>query len=139
MTHTAHDSERTPCTVSRGLLPAMAKRCNGARPGHGTGRTGARRTLRGIALSLVALCALWMALPAPAQAQTLVSNIGQTSNSSRGLAVDNVAQAFTTGPESGGYTLTSVVLRLQTQANPTLPDVTVRRGSPTGDAIATFT
>ena len=56
---------------------------------------------------LVVLPAL-LALPLQAEAQTtLVSNTGQTSDGTLGDSRDR-AQAFTTGANSGGYTLSSV-------------------------------
>ena len=56
---------------------------------------------------LVAVAGL-LALPLQAEAQTtLVSNTGQTSDGTLGDSRDR-AQAFTTGANSGGYTLSSV-------------------------------
>ena len=48
----------------------------------------------------------------PPTAGTLVGNLGQTAGSSTGLvSTQRRAQAFTTGPNAAGYTLTSVDLR----------------------------
>ena len=55
-----------------------------------------------------------------AEAQTtLVSNVGQTSSGGLGLDTHEGAQAFTTGDNSDGYTVTSVGLDLSSGANPT--------------------
>ena len=57
---------------------------------------------------------------AAAEAQTtLVSNVGQTRSGSLGLDTHEGAQAFTTGDNSDGYTVTSVGLDLSSGANPT--------------------
>ena len=65
------------------------------------------RAARSASELLVVLAAL-LALPLQAEAQTtLVSNTGQTADGSRGDNRDR-AQAFTTGANSGGYTLSSV-------------------------------
>ena len=61
-------------------------------------------------LALLAFALLAPALTAPAKAQTtitLISNTGQTSSSSGGSPYDH-AQAFTTGANAAGYKLTSV-------------------------------
>ena len=71
------------------------------------------------AVLLVAVAAL-LALPMQAQAQTtLVSNVGQTRSGSLGLDTHEGAQAFTTGDNSAGYTVTSVGLDLSSGADPT--------------------
>ena len=57
---------------------------------------------------------------AAAEAQTtLVSNVGQTRSGSLGLDTHEGAQAFTTGDNSDGYTVTSVGLDLSSGTNPT--------------------
>ena len=57
---------------------------------------------------------------APAEAQTtLVSNVDQTRSGSLGLDTHEGAQAFTTGDNSAGYTVTSVGLDLSSGATPT--------------------
>ena len=56
-----------------------------------------------------------------AQAQTtLVSNVGQTRSGSLGLDTYEGAQAFTTGDNSAGYTVTSVGLDLSSGADHTI-------------------
>ena len=52
--------------------------------------------------------AVVLALPLPALAQTLVSNLGQGFHDHGSLIDFDQAQAFTTGGSSGGYALTSV-------------------------------
>ena len=63
---------------------------------------------------LVAVAAL-LALPpqTQAQAQVLVSNVGQNSHGPGELDDFDQAQAFTTGGNSAGYTLTSVEIDMQ--------------------------
>ena len=57
---------------------------------------------------------------AAAEAQTtLVSNVGQTRSGSLGLDTHEGAQAFTTGDNSDGYTVTSVGLDMSSGTNPT--------------------
>ena len=85
-----------------------------ARPAGFARLAGARRALVGSAsaLAAAALLALFgaLALPATAQAQTtttFVSNTGETQNSSSGAIL---AQSFTTGSNTGGYTLSEVAI-----------------------------
>ena len=86
----------------------------------GTGGTGgraaalARSGLSAAAGLLLAFAAL-LALPLQAQADTLVSNIGQAS---RSTSFSIVSQPFTTGGNSGGYTLTSVGIDVATNVLP---------------------
>ena len=49
--------------------------------------------------------------PAPPPANTLVSNAGQASASNLSLGTHDQAQAFTTGDNAPGYTLTGVQVR----------------------------
>ncbi len=59
----------------------------------------------------------------PAQAQTvetLVSNTGQTSTGSNQLFLESYAQSFTTGGNSGGYTLSEVVIKVHTVSSSTV-------------------
>ena len=53
-----------------------------------------------------------VAFAAPARAAVLVSNLGQANGGSGTVGGFDKAQAFTTGANSGGYTLTSVDLKL---------------------------
>ena len=53
---------------------------------------------------------------AQAQAQILVSNVGKTTDSNGSLADFDQAQAFTTGMNSAGYTLTSVEIDMEAHA-----------------------
>ena len=87
----------------------------------GTGAL-ARSGRRAAAALLVALAAL-LALPLQAQSAVLVSNLGQTNGSVGALGSFDQAQAFTTGDNNGGYTLTSV--EIQTTATPNLDRLTV--------------
>ena len=62
---------------------------------------------------LLAFAAL-LALPLQAQAQTLVSNVGQAAPATHDSLLDHdQAQAFTTGGNSAGYTLRSVEIDMQ--------------------------
>ena len=74
-------------------------------------------------LATLALCgfltiAALLTLPrqAQAQAQILVSNLGKTTDSNGSLADFDQAQAFTTGVNSAGYTLTSVEIDMEAHA-----------------------
>ena len=78
----------------------------------------------------------------------LVSNIGAgrspqggptLSDGSAGQSPSAAAQAFTTGPSPDWYTLTRIEMELLYNFSDDLPQVTLHRGSPTGDPIATFT
>ena len=65
-------------------------------------------------VALLALAAL-LALPLQAQAQAkiLVSNVGQNTGIHSSLIDYDVAQAFTTGNNSAGYTLTGIGIEIQ--------------------------
>ena len=62
-------------------------------------------------LAPLVVLALWAA-DAKAQSNVLVSNIGQPTVGSIDLDSYDLAQKFTTGANAGGYTLTSVEIRL---------------------------
>ena len=66
---------------------------------------------------LLAAVAALLALPLPAQAQTttFVSNLGQTDSSSNAFSAISTprAQQFETGSNSGGYTLTEIVVNIR--------------------------
>ena len=94
---------------------------------------GMARPLLGAAL---AMCLFGSAGVTHAQSsQVLVSNIGQGFEIAGGTEF-GVAQAFRTGANTDGYTLTSIDLRLSLLMNPT---VTLRRGSAAGSTVASFT
>ena len=59
---------------------------------------------------------LALPLQAQAQAQILVSNLGQATDSNSSLAEFDQAQAFTTGGNGAGYTLTSVEIDMEAHA-----------------------
>ena len=74
-----------------------------------------RRLRSGGALALLALAVLALAVPSKAQADVLVSNFNQLAsdggyvgNQFRLSGTDDLAQGFTTGTNTGGYTLTSI-------------------------------
>ena len=76
----------------------------------GRNRAGGGR-FRRLAASLLVFAVLGTALPSPAAAQTvisLISNTGQSNGDSGGLHAFDQAQAFTTGANAAGYTLTGV-------------------------------
>ena len=84
----------------------------------------------------LAMCLFGGAGVAHAQtSQVLVSNLGQPMATAGGTE-HGVAQAFRTGANTDGYTLTSIELRLSLAMNPT---VTLRRGSVAGSEVASFT
>ena len=69
----------------------------------------------------------------------LVSNVGQTQNTlGSKLENNDVAQSFATGPNPAGYVLTSLELRLHTDAAPVAPTVKLVSGSATGTEVATL-
>ncbi|MYG24803.1 MAG: hypothetical protein F4213_02075 [Boseongicola sp. SB0677_bin_26] len=90
-----------------------------------------------VGLALLALLALGVA---PARAQTasaLVSNLGQSTCCTTDLASWQVAQAFTTGSETSGYTLTDVEIPLD--SNPSGLSVKVVTGTTSGTKLADLT
>ena len=80
-----------------------------------------RRAVAAWLLALLAAAIIFAPQFAPtAEAQTtLVSNVGQTRSGALGLDTHEGAQAFTTGDNSDGYTVTSVGLDMSSGANPT--------------------
>ena len=100
------------------------------------GRPPLARGLRSLpAVLLLALAAL-LAAPAPAQADVLVSNIGQVRADTLGAtSTQAIAQGFTTG--SAAATLASIEFRMYAASGATgAPTVTVRRDSATGAEVA---
>ena len=95
----------------------MRRRANGGRASAAISGTGARALARSgrckWAGLLVAFAGL-LALPLQAQAKILVSNVGQVNSGFSSLINDDVAQAFTTGSNSAGYTLKSVEIDIGT-------------------------
>ena len=68
-----------------------------------------------------------VAAPAAAQAEVLVSNIGQTSNDPRGVLIQansSGGQAFTTGAHAEGYNLESIDIHIQNVPTP-VPQISV--------------
>ena len=93
--------------------------------------------LRSLPAALLLALAALLVVPAQAQADVLVSNIGQSDDDEVSVSTfaQSISQAFTTG--AGGATLTSIEFKIQTDtaiASP--PTVTVRSGSATGTAVA---
>ena len=78
---------------------------------------------RAAAVAILLAVAALLALPLQAQSAVLVSNLGQTNGSVGSLGSFDQAQAFTTGNNNGGYTLTSV--EIQTTDTPNLDRLTV--------------
>ena len=120
------------------LRPGGATNARAAREGTGAHRpmTVAGHETRSAAARARALVALALLAGAGAvHAQVWVSNTGQSKIS---LPTSNkeLAQPFRTGPRSGGYRVVSIELRISNFVDdPTLPDVTLRRGSPTGTVV----
>ncbi len=73
-----------------------------------------------------------------AQADTLVSNLGQTLVDHTGLNHSDVAQGFTTGANVGGYILTSVDLDLHKTGSPTMKLMTGLSSTAAGTEVATL-
>ena len=84
-----------------------------ARPG--AARRGLVRSARALAAAALLAALGALALPATAQAEELVSNLGETSTSGGGRAgpFDN-AQGFRTGDSAKGYALTNVRVKIHT-------------------------
>ena len=69
----------------------------------------------------------------------LVSNVGQTTADVQGFADSDFAQSFTTGANPGGYTLTSIELKLSgTSSVDTTPTVKLFRVSANGTEVDTL-
>ena len=100
---------------------------------------------RAAVLVLAALAAVLLGVPEVAKAQTvtLVSNNGQAVSGIRPLTSNDLAQAFDTGSNSGGYNLASIVLDFgEVSAGTGTLTVTVREdssGNPSGTVLYTLT
>ena len=98
------------------------------------------RVAAGLLLGLAAL----LALPLQAQAATLVTNIGQSSNavsSPLGTNWDH-AQGFTTASHAAGYTLTTIEVKLVITGgltSGTTPSATLHKTNAMNAAVATLT
>ena len=91
-----------------------------------------------VARTLLAMAATAMATPAQAQTEiTLVSNSGQASRP--GGFANNSAQAFTTGGNASGYTLTSITFPTANQSASNGNTATLHSGSRDGTKVADFT
>ena len=84
------------------------------RAGRGTGAASRTRFGRVVA-SFLLLAGLVVAMPAQAQTTTFVSNLGQTDANTNASVTQNTprAQQFETGSNSGGYTLTEIVVNIR--------------------------
>ena len=104
-----------------------------------------RLRARAAVLVLAALAAVLLGVPEVAKAQTvtLVSNNGQAVSGIRPLTSNDLAQAFDTGSNSGGYNLASIVLDFgEVSAGTGTLTVTVREdssGNPSGTVLYTLT
>ena len=105
----------------------------GRPPGPGLSRVVRRLGL--VTAAAFAMCAA----ASPAQAQVLVSNAAQgyAGRVAGGAALD-LAQGFTTGSDSSGYTLSAIALRFANAQPAAAPTVTVHSATPTGPAVATL-
>ena len=88
-----------------GPRPCSGRRSRGAAPG-------------GALALLLALAVLALAVPSKAQAEVLVSNLNQEASTNQlrfrnGDIRLSIAQGFTTGTSTGGYTLTSIEIPFQ--------------------------
>lgn len=118
------------------LFRGLLRRLSGSRPPANRPAAPARRLASaGLAAALpIVLSALFAA---PAQAQSvLVSNSGQLDFDTP--SIEQAAQSFTTGSNTSGYTLTSIVLNCSCQGY-TSGTVTLHSGSRTGSKVADFT
>ena len=96
-------SSPSPCTcASVAGRPAGPARLSGA-------RRGLVRSVRALAAAALLALSGALALPATAQAEVLVSNIGQTSDATATVGFgDLIGQVFTVASGGGNYTLTSI-------------------------------
>ena len=69
----------------------------------------------------------------------LVSNLGQSRTNAFRLALSDLAQAFTTGANPAGYTLSSIDLKLDSSDSTNTPTVKLYSGSANGMEEAAFT
>ena len=69
----------------------------------------------------------------------LVSNLGQSRTNTFRLALSDLAQAFTTGANPAGYTLSSIDLKLDSSDSTNTPTVKLYSGSANGMEEAAFT
>ena len=127
------------CSMPR-LKPSGCRRPPESSPAAPRGRGASLRTcfLRRLPAALALL--LLAALAAPAQAATLVSNIGQTEGGVAGTTngtFQDLSQGFTTG--ASGATLTSIEFKISAFfADRTHPTVTLHSGTATSAAVATL-
>ena len=71
---------------------------------------------------------------------TLVSNTGQSQDTSSNISGDRHSQRFTTGSHQWGYTITSIDIIIRSSpAGPTSVAMTLHSGSATGTEVADFT
>ena len=142
-------SDRRPPRRGGGSSPSPYAYASAA--GRAAGPARPRLAPRGLlrsarALAAAALLALSgaLALPATAQADVLVSNIGTSSDAASspiGLNWDH-AQGFVTGANSSGYTLTSIEVKLSLQAGATsgtTPSATLHKTDAANASVATLT
>ncbi len=121
----------------RPIPPPSGRRVSRASPARGLVRSAGALA----AVALLALCG-GLALPATAQAEVLVSNIGKTTTGS-GSLFDELGQRFTTGRSDASFPLTSIDVKFTTAPSSmeTLT-ATVRRADANdnpGDVHATLT
>ena len=99
---------------------------------------------RGLAALLLVAFAALLALPLQAQAATLVTNIGQSSNAANSPIGTNWdhAQGFTTASHPAGYTLTTIEVKLVVTGggtSGTTPSATLHKTNAANAAVATLT
>ena len=111
----AESREPTGCVMSRLSTSgphrsSLRRRSRGGAPG-------------GALALLLALAVLALAVPSKAQAEVLVSNLNQLAttafNFGTSLTQNSLAQGFTTGASTGGYTLTSIEVAFDSSHNAT--------------------
>ena len=130
----------TGVDVGSNEIARARTRADPGRPGRLRGRCLAARAAAGL---LVAFAAL-LALPLQAQAQTvvtLVNSSNQTAGQSS-TALGNhweIAQGFTTGSNTAGYTLTNIRAEFPTVGSSPSLTVTLHKDAPANAAIATLT
>ena len=127
MARSAPRERRSRLTSPARRLPGLAgcpskplSPSTGSTGGRGAASTSPRRTAsawRRLALLPVLALLLGTLGPfaaAPASADVLVSNIGQTVSTTSGTGSSSIAQGFTTGSATGGYTLSNIEADLAT-------------------------
>ena len=121
--------------LAASLLVAIAPSVPGGRP--------LRVPIMALALAAWLGLVTSIAPPAQAQSQALVSNVGQTTDPGLNVIgyIQDLAQQFRTGDNAGGYTVSSIEVRLKVDraGNYSFPTVRLSEGSVNGSTATLST